>query len=198
MSFLHLVLYASFVSSLCLFIVIKSQNKLQLLTTYSKKEYIHSALLGFLNPFLYYIVLFKAYSLLPAQIAQPLNWTWPVMLILLSIPLLNQKIKPKSICAIGISFIGVFIISTHGNIRDVHLTSPAGIILALSSSVIWALYWIYNVKDKRDEIVALFLNFTFGFISNIHKDKLVGDFNDMPIHKLPFFKLAQTFHIFFL
>ena len=162
--FLHLVLYASFVSSLCLLIILKSQNKLHLLKTYSKKEFFHSALLGFLNPFLYYVVLFKAYSLLPAQIAQPLNWTWPIMLVLLSIPLLNQKITFNSILAIIISFIGVFIISTHGNIFSFHFTNPAGVLLALGSSVIWALFWIYTIKDKRDETARLFLNFTFGFI----------------------------------
>lgn len=162
--FLHLLLYASFVSSLCLLIILKSQNKLHLLKTYSKKEFFHSALLGFVNPFLYYVVLFKAYSLLPAQIAQPLNWTWPIMLVLLSIPLLNQKITFNSILAIIISFIGVFIISTHGNIFSFHFTNPAGVLLALGSSVIWALFWIYTIKDKRDETAKLFLNFTFGFI----------------------------------
>lgn len=162
--FLHLVLYASFVSSLCLLIIIKSQNKLHLLKTYSKKDFFHSALLGFLNPFLYYVVLFKAYSLLPAQIAQPLNWTWPIMLVLLSIPLLNQKITFKSIFAIIISFIGVFIISTHGNIVSFRFTNPAGVLLALGSSVIWALFWIYTIKDNRDEIAKLFLNFLFGFM----------------------------------
>ena len=37
-------------------------------------------------------------------------------------------------------------------------------LLALVSSVIWSLYWILNVRDKRDEIVKLFMNFLFGFI----------------------------------
>jgi len=36
--------------------------------------------------------------------------------------------------------------------------------LAAGSSVLWSLYWIFNVRDPRDEIVKLFLNFFFGFI----------------------------------
>ena len=36
--------------------------------------------------------------------------------------------------------------------------------LAVGSSVIWALFWIFNMKDKRDEVVKLFLNFIFGFL----------------------------------
>jgi drug/metabolite transporter (DMT)-like permease len=39
-----------------------------------------SAITGALNPFGYYLILFKAYSLLPAQLAQPLNMIWPVTL----------------------------------------------------------------------------------------------------------------------
>ena len=37
----------------------------------------------------------------------------------------------------------------------------AGVGLALGSTVIWALYWIYNTRDARDPIVRLFLNFAF-------------------------------------
>ena len=39
-----------------------------------------------------------------------------------------------------------------------------GVLLALGSSVIWALLWIYNIKDKRDEVAKLFLNFLFGVV----------------------------------
>jgi drug/metabolite transporter (DMT)-like permease len=36
--------------------------------------------------------------------------------------------------------------------------------LALGSSIIWAFYWIFNVRDKRDQVVKLFQNFCFGII----------------------------------
>ena len=36
--------------------------------------------------------------------------------------------------------------------------------LATGSSVFWALYFILNVKDRRDEAVKLFLNFLFGTV----------------------------------
>jgi drug/metabolite transporter (DMT)-like permease len=161
---LQLLFYASIVSVLILFFILLAQNKLYLLKTYSKKDYLHSALLGFLNPFLYYVVLFKAYSLLRAQEAQPLNYTWQIMLVLLSIPLLKQKIKLLSILAILISFFGVFIISTQGDVLGFKFTNLTGALLALGSAVVWALFWIYNLKDRRDEVAKLFLNFCFGFV----------------------------------
>ncbi len=159
---LPLLCCASIASTIFLFCALSFLKKLNLLTTLSKNDYLRSALLGLLNPFLYYLMLFKAYSILPAQQALTLNFTWPIMLVLLSIPLLGQKIKPKSIFAIIISFFGVIIISTQGRILKLNFTSVTGASLALGSSVIWALFWIYNIKDHLDEIVRLFLNFAFG------------------------------------
>jgi drug/metabolite transporter (DMT)-like permease len=61
----------------------------------SRTGYARSAMMGFLNPFLYYLILFKAYDLLPAQEAQPLNYTWGLVLPLLSVPLLGQRIGSR-------------------------------------------------------------------------------------------------------
>lgn len=164
LDFLHMLLYSSAASALILFIILLAQGKLEKLKTYSKKEYLNSALLGLLNPFFYYVILFKAYELLLAQEAQPLNQTWAVVLPILSIIILKQKIKALNIIALLISFIGVLIISTHGDLLGLNFTSPFGVFLALFSALVWSLFWIYNIKDKRDEVSKLFLNFTFGFV----------------------------------
>ncbi len=162
LDFIQLLFFASLVSLFVLFIVLVFQGKLTLLRTYSKKDYLLSGLLGFLNPCLYYAVLFKAYSLLPAQEAQPLNQTWAIILALLSIIVLRQRITLKSIIALVISFIGVVIISTHGYVFSLKFSNVAGAILALASAFIWALFWLYNLKDRRDVVAKLFLNFLFG------------------------------------
>ena len=159
---IQLLFYASITSTVTFFIYLLFSKKLNLLKILSRKDYLRSALLGFLNPFLYYVILLKAYSLLPAQQAQPINFIWPITLVLLSIPLLNQKIRPRDILAVVTSFAGVFIISTRADFSGFKFTSPVGVLLALGSTVIWALFWIYNVKDTRDEAVRLFLNFAFG------------------------------------
>ena len=156
-----LLFYASLTSTAAFFVYLSFSKKLSLLKSLSKKDYLYSALLGFLNPFLYYAVLLKAYSILPAQEAQPLNFVWPITLVLLSIPLLHQKIKSKDILATFISFAGVIVISTRGDILGFKFTNTLGVSLATGSSIVWAMFWIYNVRDKRDEAVRLFLNFTF-------------------------------------
>ncbi len=124
----------------------------------------HSALLGFLNPFLYYIVLFKAYDLLPASLAQPLNYTWVIVISIFSVIFLNQKINIKQFIALIVSFFGVVVIATKGNIIQIDFQSPLGIFLASGSSLIWGAYWIISVKNKSDGRVAMLYNFIFGSI----------------------------------
>lgn len=124
-------------------------------------SYLRSMLMGLLNPFLYYIILIRAYSLLPAQIAQPLNFVWPITLTLLAIPLLGYRFSWFSFAGLVLSFLGVFFIASRGNIKSLNIEEPAGVILAVGSSVVWAFYWILNVKDARDDVIKLFLNFFF-------------------------------------
>jgi drug/metabolite transporter (DMT)-like permease len=160
----QLLFWASLFGFLALFIINlagKHRLRFQELTL---KNWISSAVMGFFNPFLYYIVLFKAYDLLEAQIAGTLNYVWPITLVLLSIPLLKQKISPLSIVAIFISFAGLVVISTQGNFRSFEFANPLGIALAVGSSVFWALYWILNMKDKREESSKILLNLLFGFV----------------------------------
>ncbi len=117
--------------------------------------------MGLLNPVAYYLILFKAYSILPAQVAQPLNMIWPIVLVIISIPLLKQKIGWKSIGAMIISFSGIVLVSLQGGTGGDNPENKLGIILALSTSVVWATYFIYNTRDRRDPVARLFLNFLF-------------------------------------
>lgn len=163
-SFLQLLFWSSATSLLALATLMVVTKKYRNLAKLPAKAYLRSAFYGAVNPFLYYMVLFKAYDLLPAQEAQALNYTWPIMLSLLAVPLLKQKIGLKNVMAIAISFIGVLIIATGGNLINLSFTNEQGVLLGLASAVIWALFWIFNIKDERDELSKLFLNFCFGFI----------------------------------
>jgi drug/metabolite transporter (DMT)-like permease len=164
LNILPVLTIASVTSSIVLFIIVLSGNKTHLLRTTTKKELINSAVLGFINPFLYYIILLNAYKLLPAQIAQPLNMIWPIILVFLAVPILGQKIERKSIIALVISFAGVYVISSRGQLFKSSHSDLTGVILATGSSLFWAFYFILNIKDKRDEGIKLLLNFIFGSI----------------------------------
>jgi drug/metabolite transporter (DMT)-like permease len=164
LSFLEMLFWASLVSTVVVFGILCLQGRLGLLRSMTRREWLRSAVLGLLNPFAYYLILFKSYELLPAQEAQPLNYTWPIMLVLLSALILRQRVRAGSIVAILVSFAGVLVVSTRGDVAGLRFTNPAGAALALGSSVLWALFWLFNMKDRRDEAQKLLLSFAFGTV----------------------------------
>ena len=163
-SFIELLFYAALVSTITLLLVLIFSKKLNLLLTLKPVNFLRASFLGLLNPFLYYVFLLQAYNLLLAQEAGTLNYIWPVVLVLLSIPLLKQKIGWLSLAAILISFTGTVIIGTQGNLFSLKFSNVTGVGLALGSAIFWALFWIINVKDPTDAVIKLFLSFAFGLI----------------------------------
>jgi drug/metabolite transporter (DMT)-like permease len=164
LNILPMLTIASLTSAIVLLIILILSKKTGLIWSSSPKELLGSALLGLINPFVYYLILLKAYQILPAQVAQPLNMIWPIILVFLSVPILGQKIKTRSYIALFVSFAGVYIISTQGNLSGHGHSDIKGVLLATGSSIFWAFYFILNVRDKRDEAVKLFLNFLFGSV----------------------------------
>jgi drug/metabolite transporter (DMT)-like permease len=157
-----LVFHASLTSALVLAALLLTRGRLGELATLSWASLRLSVLLGALNPFLYYLVLIRAYDLLRAQEAQVINYTWAITMSILAIPLLKQRIHGLQCVAIGLSYCGALVISTHGDPFAFQIDSPRGFALAMGSTVIWALFWILGVKDTLDPVLRLFLNFCCG------------------------------------
>ncbi len=159
-----LLFYAALVSSVALFIILMVQGKSSLLFGISLRQLGRAALLGLLNPFLFYVVIFQAYFLLPGQIAMSLNYGWPLTLSLLSVPILKQSLTRAQLFALLVSFIGAVIIATKGRFFSFGDVDKIGIALVLGSTVIWAVFWLLNAKDGLDPVVKLFLGFCFGLV----------------------------------
>ncbi len=158
----QLLFLASTTACICLLTILVLTGRLRSLLDWPLREHARSVLLGFLNPFLYYLVLLRAYQLLPAQQAQPLNFTWPIVLTLLSTLLLGQPLRAVTIPAMGLSLAGVVLISTRGEPGSWQVAAPLGVALALASTLVWSLYWVLGVNDQRDPLQRLFLNFLYG------------------------------------
>ena len=121
-------------------------------------------LLGLLNPAFYYWILFTAYDLLPAQDAMAINYTWGLTLPLVA-SLFSRTLPTKYETGLALlSYLGILIIATNGDLGRLELDQPAGVALALFSTVIWGLSWVVNSRivdaNNIDPEVALFLNFS--------------------------------------
>ena len=121
-------------------------------------------MLGFINPFAYYLILFAAYERLPAHIAQPLNYTWAITLALLAVPLLKQSLTRRMLTGIFVSYVGVSVLLLTATPQTAGGWNITGIVLALLSTLLWAVYWLLNTRCSSPPAALMFWSFTAGLL----------------------------------
>ncbi len=161
----NMLLVATVTAMLVYACMMTIERKWGVLKTMPRGVVLKTALLGIVNPVAYYLVLFRAYDLLPAQMAQPLNYAWPIFLLVLLAVFNHEKIPGRKYIGMLISVSGVVCISLGGGGVEGKV-SVFGIFLALFSAVFWAAYWMFNnrLSGKVDATVALFLEFFAGSV----------------------------------
>ena len=164
-SYYELLLVSAFTAMLVFALVVSFQKKWYLLKRINRKEWHLFALTGLLNPAGYYLILFKAYELLPAQIAQSINYSWAIVLTLLLSLFMKQRIPALKFLGMAISLGGVALISLGSESFSGLQLSVTGLVLAFISSFVWASFWILNKKSEHiDNVLALFVSFLFGSV----------------------------------
>ncbi|NBC12527.1 MAG: EamA family transporter, partial [Gammaproteobacteria bacterium] len=160
----QLLLWSVVVSTLVLGALLLRRGGVGQLRALPRMALLRGLALGVLNPFLYYLVLFAAYDRLPGQIAMALNYAWPLVLAVLAVPVLRQPLTRTQAVAIAVSFLGAVVIVTGGQLGFSGGLDTAGVLLALGSTVIWALFWLWSARDGADPVVKLFLGFVSGLV----------------------------------
>lgn len=165
LTYYELLLIASFTALIAFAIILTFRKRWFLLRSVNKGQWRMFAIAGMLNPTMYYLVLFKSYELLPAQIAQPINYMWPVVLSVMLAIFARQRIPAFKFAGMAISLAGVAVISVGpGQLTGVGL-SVLGLTLGIGSAFVWATYWLINrMNAETDQIMSLFLNFFLGTI----------------------------------
>ncbi|MFI2809727.1 MULTISPECIES: DMT family transporter [unclassified Microbulbifer] len=159
---LQLVSIAAVVSTLVMGAVVTKEGRWGELRLAWRQNWRWYLGLGFCNPFLYYLVLFTAYDLLPAQQVLPLNYTWGVLLALLSVPVLKQQLRTQDLVAALVCYSGVVVIATGGDLLALDFADPLGVGLALFSTLIWCCFWLLNTRIGGSAPVNLLLSFLCG------------------------------------
>ena len=149
---------ASLTSLLALAVTLHRQGRLSTAVVQLRHNLKTTTLLGAINPIIYYLVLFEAYRRLPAQVAQPVNYTWAITLALLSVPMLKHRLTRFDLAGLLLGYSGVVVISIAGKNVTGSLDG-IGLALALISTLLWAAFWLLNTRSAVEPLVQLFHNF---------------------------------------
>ncbi len=176
----QLILIATATSLTFLLALLWWQGRIGLLFSLSPNQWLWSLLFGFMNPALYYWLLFSAYDALPAQEAQAINYSWAIVMSLLAVPLLGHRLSRFDLIAAVLCYFGVLVIATKGQPLSLQFENLSGVMWALASTVVWSLYWILNRRDTRDPLIGLALNFLFALPLIIGFAWVTGELNTLP------------------
>ncbi len=106
--------------------------------------------LGFLGAYLYYLLLYFAYAHARGLEVLVLQYTWPLFIVLLSIPVLREKLTKMTILSSLLGFTGVLIVLTKGNFTHVYLGNLTTDGLVLLGSLSFGLFSVLTKKVKLE------------------------------------------------
>ena len=161
---LEMLFYSTVFSALALGALVVGQGKVSSLARLSLRDYAQLGWLGFLGAFLYYVLLYGAFADTSAAEGFVLAYTWPILVSLLAVPLLRQKLSPLSLIAIAISFCGVAMTVTRGQMVTFQMENLGGNLLALCGALVFALFSILGKRASNDPTIAAFVYFCSALI----------------------------------
>jgi drug/metabolite transporter (DMT)-like permease len=89
------------------------------------------------------------------------NYTWAITLAILAWPVLGQRLQPRSLTGIGISYAGVLVILGGVDAQPDLSWGWSGVLLAFVSTFVWALYWLLNARSTAAPLPLMTWSFLF-------------------------------------
>jgi drug/metabolite transporter (DMT)-like permease len=155
------------VSALFAFLALGSVSaltgKLGVIRTYSVVDYARFAYMALIGVFAYRFFFQASLGLIPTQEAFIINYTWPLMVVLCAVVVLNEKLTSRTIVAMVLSFLGVVVIATKGHLVSVEL-SAEGIGLALAGAFCYGLFSVLVKKQDYDRLASTSVYYGFALV----------------------------------
>ncbi len=129
-----------------------------------KKLIKQTAILGFLGTFLYYVCIYFGYKFANPIEVVIIQYLWPILIVILSIFLLNEKLNYKKIISISLGFLSVMIVVTKGDISLFSLDFPLGLGVVFVGAFCFALFSVLSKKMDIEPIDGVLMFFIWGSI----------------------------------
>lgn len=154
---MQILLVSSLFSFLFLFIINCFNGSIKEIKKYKPKDYLIIFALGVIGIFLYDLFFYLGINAMQASQAFIINYLWPIMTVLFACIILKEKFTIRKIIAIIISFIGVIIVSSNGNLLSIEKSSLMGTIYCLLAALLYGLFSVLNKKQNYNKYTSMML-----------------------------------------
>jgi drug/metabolite transporter (DMT)-like permease len=138
--------WSGLVSVITLFVATIINKKLSAFKTYSKKDMAYAVFTGFIGAYLCYILLYFGYASASGLEVLILQYSWPLMVVLISIFYLKEKQNLRRWLSVIIGLTGVFIVLTKGNLHNINFGNLKVDLLVIAGAFCIALFSILSKK----------------------------------------------------
>ncbi len=148
-----------------LFLLFKniSTNNIRKMKFYKFKDIIIMILIGLPGIFLYNIFYYFGAAIMPASQAFIINYLWPIMSVVFACILLKEKLTPRKIIAIVLSFLGVIIVTVE-SLGSLEISALAGAGCILFAAVCYGLFTALSQKYEYDKNISQMLTYFATFL----------------------------------
>ena len=160
---IQILFLASLFAFMFLFIINCIKSNIKEIKKYKLKDFFKIFILGILGIFLYNLFLYLGINTLQASKAFIINYLWPITTVFFACIILKEKITIRKIIAIIISFIGVIIVSSNGNLLNIEKSSIIGTIYCFLGAISYGLFSVLNKKQNYNKYISMMLYYLSSF-----------------------------------
>ncbi|HHW31959.1 MAG TPA: DMT family transporter [Clostridiaceae bacterium] len=144
-------------------LVLMFNGRIKVLVSLTIKDYCFLFLSSVFS-FGYYFFYMMALKIIPAVEASMLNYLFPVMILIFSVPINGEKLDKKKVVSILLGFLGMIIILTNGNFQNVKMTNIKGDLLAISGAICWGIFSNLGKKNRIDNFISNYIFVVMSFV----------------------------------
>ena len=164
---MQILLVSSFFASIFLLIVNILKGNLKELKNYKAKDYIQITGIGLLGTFLYNMFLYLGINKMQASQAFIINYLWPITTIIFACIILKEKLTFRKIFAVFLSFMGVIIVTSNGNLLNIQKDTLLGALYCILAAISYGLFSVLNKQKNYNKFLSMMLYYFTSFIVSV-------------------------------
>lgn len=160
--FTQVLMMCGGVAGIFLWIVIALTGRWKIAAEYDLWTYVRLAALGLLGLCCYGTFYYTGLTLMPARDACIINYLWPITTVIFAMIILREKVRPRRIVAILISFMGVSVVAYGGEAAEASYGDGylIGAFCCFMAAVCYGLFCVLNKKFNKNQMVSMAVFFS--------------------------------------
>ena len=146
-----------FFAAVFLLLVNLCSGKLKQMRQYRLRDYLYMLLLGVLGLFLYNLFLYIGIDSMRASQAFIINYLWPIMTVVFACLILREPMTIRKAIAIGMSFLGVVIVTSDGGLGSISREQLTGALCCVLAAVSYGLFSVLNKRKGYDNYICMMM-----------------------------------------